>query len=137
MREVLWPGAPAEHEQEIRRFFAERDPNVAALVAERPNGGLGGFVEIGPPSYAEGCTRSPVAYVEGWYVDPDLRRRGVGRELIRAAEIWARANGYGEIASDAEIENVPSRRAHRALGYEEAAQLFCFRKELEEPPGSV
>ena len=48
--------------------------------------------------HAEGCTISPVAYIEGWYVDPDLRRRKVGSQLVHTAEAWARRQGLQEIA---------------------------------------
>lgn len=103
---------------------------VAVLVADRDDGSLCGFVEIGSRTYAEGCETTPVAFLEGWYVDPDARRTGVGRELIRAAEAWAVAHGYSEIASDTELENDVSLNAHLALGYEEVERQICFRKRL-------
>jgi aminoglycoside 6'-N-acetyltransferase I len=73
-----------------------------------------------------------VAYIEGWFVDADLRRRGLGAALVRAGEQWARKQGLREIASDAELENEISISAHKAIGYEEEARIVCFRKELEE-----
>jgi hypothetical protein len=42
-----------------------------------------------------------VAYLEGWYVDRDVRRHGIGAALVHAAEAWARERGYRELASDA------------------------------------
>ena len=72
----------------------------------------------------------PVAFLEGWYVDSDVRRTGVGTELIRAAEAWAVAHGYDEMASDTELENDVSLNAHLALGYEEVERQICFRKRL-------
>jgi len=103
----------------------------AVFVAVRPEGGLGGFLEASLRTYAEGCDSSPVGYIEGWYVDPDLRRQGVGRALLRAAEAWARAQGCQEMASDCRLDNEASWRAHLALGYEEAERLIHFRKRLE------
>lgn len=103
---------------------------VAVLVADRGDGSLAGFVEIGSRNYAEGCESSPVAYLEGWYVDPDARGRGLGRRLQRAAEAWAVANGYTEMASDAELQNDVSLKAHIALGFEEVERQVCFRKRL-------
>ena len=35
-----------------------------------------------------------------------------------------------EIASDAEIENEISIRAHKAIGYDEEVRIVCFRKGL-------
>lgn len=72
----------------------------------------------------------PVAYLEGWYVDPDVRRSGLGRRLLHAAERWAGANGFTEMASDAELHNAVSLRAHRALGFDEVERQVCFRKPL-------
>ena len=103
---------------------------VAVLVADRGDGALAGFVEIGSRTYAEGCASTPVAYLEGWYVDADARRAGIGRSLVQAAETWAVEHGYSEIASDTELTNEISRDAHLALGYEEIERQICFRKRL-------
>jgi aminoglycoside 6'-N-acetyltransferase I len=102
----------------------------AVFVAERPGGGLCGFVEASLRSRADGCDTTPVGYVEGWYVDEDMRRRGVGRALVEAAEAWARSKGCRQMASDAELWNDVSHRAHGALGFEEVARLVLFKKDL-------
>jgi aminoglycoside 6'-N-acetyltransferase I len=91
---------------------------------------LGGFVEVGERPYADGCDSSPVGYIEAWFVDDDLRRSGVGRALIAAAESWARDRGRSEVASDSEISNHGSIAAHQALGYEIAERHVCFVKKL-------
>ena len=101
-----------------------------SFVADRGDGTLGGFVEAGLRKYADGCDTSPVGYIEGWYVDADLREQGIGRALIQAAEAWAIDRGCTEMGSDTWIENVVSYRAHLALGYEEAERLIHFRKRL-------
>jgi GNAT superfamily N-acetyltransferase len=87
-------------------------------------------VERGSRDYAEGCLTSPVGYIEGWWVDPDVRGQGLGALLISAAENWARSRGYTEIASDADLNNAISQLAHRALGYEETQRIVCYRKQL-------
>ena len=71
-------------------------------------------------------------YIEGWYVDDDLRRAGVGGQLIGAAEKWALVEGHNEIASDTAIDNHRSAAAHKRLGYVEVDRAICFRKELSE-----
>lgn len=130
MRAALWPAET--HAAEVEAFLrGGAAPQLAAvLVAERPSRALAGFVEIGLRAYAEGCESSPVPFIEGWYVDEDARHGGVGRALIRAAEEWARKRGFLEIASDVELSNEPSQRAHRALGYEEVERLVCYRRSL-------
>ena len=128
MRRALWPAAG--HDGEVAAYFAGTIPG-ATFVAEGAAGGLAGFVEVGTRSYAEGCESRPVAYIEGWYVDPDARRSGVGTALIRAAETWARELGLREIASDVEPDNDASLQTHRALGYEEVGAIVCFRRVLD------
>src|SRR5690348_18316665 len=61
-------------------------PDAEVFVAERADGTLAGFVEVGARPYADGCDTSPVGYIEAWYVDPDARRRGRGRALIARSE---------------------------------------------------
>jgi aminoglycoside 6'-N-acetyltransferase I len=134
MRRVLWPEcSPTEHQGEIAGYL-EADAQ-AAFVAVRP-GGLCGFVEAALRPWAEGCVTRPVGYIEGWFVDPEFRRQGIGGWLIAAAEQWAREQGCIEMASDVEIGNTMSLDAHRALGYEETSRLIHLRKRLASGPAS-
>jgi aminoglycoside 6'-N-acetyltransferase I len=107
-------------------------PDGEVFVAERDDGTIAGFVEVGTRPYADGCDTTPVGYVEAWYVDPDVRRRGFGRALLAAAEEWARARGYTEIASDSQLTNTVSHAAHRRAGYNEVDRVVQFRKRLVE-----
>ena len=100
------------------------------FVAERDGGGLCGLIEVGVRDVAEGASSSPVAYIEGWYVDPDVRRTGVGRALVARAEEWARERGCTEMGSDTELDITLSQRAHEALGYAESERLVVFLKRL-------
>lgn len=101
------------------------------LVAEGEAGGLAGFVQAGLRSHADGCNpQRPVGFVEGWFVREEFRRRGIGKQLIEAAEGWARTHGCLEMASDALIDNQQSYDAHRALGFEVVDRCVHFRKTL-------
>ena len=132
MRVALWPeGHAAEHAAEIEQFFAGRlvEPLAVLLAVDQSDAPLG-FAELSIRRYAEDCLTDHVAYLEGWYVEPAARRRGVGRALVAAAEAWGRAQGCTEFASDALLDNEVSARAHRALGFQETVQIRCFRKVL-------
>lgn len=137
MRESLWPDESGSHTGEIEQFFAGtlRTP-LEVLIAIDDAGTALGFAELSIRNYAEDCETDRVAYLEGWYVEPAARRSGIGRALIAAAEEWARAQGCIEFGSDTLIDNALSAAAHRALGFEETAQIRCFRKALD-PPDNV
>jgi aminoglycoside 6'-N-acetyltransferase I len=118
----------AEHRQEMAEILAEEVGCV--LVAERPSTRLAGYVYVGSRKYAEGCTASPVAYLEEWFVAADARRQGVGKALIGATEVWARQNGFNELASDTTIDNEISLASHLALGFTEVERQVNFIKKL-------
>jgi aminoglycoside 6'-N-acetyltransferase I len=130
MRGILWPDESGDHERETQKFFTQTSNSLATFVIDRLDGRLGGFIELGQRPYAEGCSGSPVPFIEGWYVDEDLRGQGWGAALVEAGEQWARDLGFTEIASDTEIENEASIKAHKALGYSEETRIVCFRKTL-------
>lgn len=130
MRRALWPEIPPSEEVDDAANWLAR-PDTVVIVAVRPNDArLAGFAELGERSYADGCETSPVAYLEGWYVDEDVRRQGIGAALVRAGESWARQRGYRELASDALLENTTSHRAHLALGFSEVERAVRYRKAL-------
>jgi aminoglycoside 6'-N-acetyltransferase I len=130
LRSALWPHAlAAEHRSEMAEQLAN-EKLFAVLVADRGNGQLAGFLEASLRRYADGCNTSPVGYIEGWYVDDDVRRQSVGRQLVNAAEQWALAQGCQEMASDCDIDNDVSFRSHLAIGYTEVERAIHFRKSL-------
>lgn len=137
MREALWPSAADEHAREVEEYFGGSRRHAAeVLLACDTEGAPVGFAEVSIRTYAEGCASDRVGYLEGWYVAPGARRRGVGRALVQAAESWAIEQGCTEFASDTELDNAASAAAHRALGFEEVERAICFRKPLD-PPSSL
>jgi aminoglycoside 6'-N-acetyltransferase I len=129
MSEALLPGEPPEEYEAYIQALVRRNDS-AVFVAERPDGSVCGYVEVGARSYADGCATSPVGYIEAWYVDPDVRRAGYGGALLEAAESWARSRGYSEMASDALLDNAVSYSAHIRSGYSEVERIVQFRKAL-------
>jgi aminoglycoside 6'-N-acetyltransferase I len=135
MRRALWPeGRAREHRRDIDRYFAghRREPK-AVLVAVDANGSPLGFVELSIRNIVDSCDTDRVAYLEGWYVVPDARRRGVGAALIVAAEQWGVEPGCREFGSDSLVGNRVSRAAHLALGFDETGVVRNYRKDLARP----
>jgi aminoglycoside 6'-N-acetyltransferase I len=131
MRQALWPEEEPSHAAEIEQYFAGTlHMPLEVLLASVEDGTVAGFVELSIRNYAEDCVTDRVAYLEGWYVAPEFRRRGVGKALVAASEAWARSQGCTEFGSDAVLDNEVSAAAHRALGFEETVQIRCFRKAL-------
>jgi aminoglycoside 6'-N-acetyltransferase I len=129
MRRTLWPDCPNE------RHFLEMDQLLRSegivLLAEDADGRPLGFAEMTiRRDHVEGTCSAPVPYLEGWYVDPSHRNRGVGRALIDAAEKWALEAGLTELASDAETANDEGIRAHLSLGFREVGRSVHFVRPL-------
>ena len=132
---ALWPESPREeHHGELSALLENRTTPTLPLVhfvAETPDHHLIGFLEAGLRSHADCCdTAQPLGYIEGWFVDASYRRQGVGRQLIAAAEDWARGHGCREMASDGYIHNLLSQQAHESLGYEPVSRSVLYRKLL-------
>jgi len=130
LRRVLWPHHdPTELDAEAREIASHLE-TTPVFVAERPDGGLCGMVEVAIRREAIGCTTDRVGYLEGWFVDPAWRLRGVGGLLVEQAEAWARAQGCTEMASDMTPGYPASPGAHQALGYRDVKHTIHFRKPL-------
>ena len=130
LRSDFWPDSPEDHPSEIAQYFAEPPDRWICLVATEEGGPVLGFAEVGMRDYAERCRTSPVGYLEGIYVVPTARGEGVGRALFRAGQEWARGKGCTEMASDREIENEVSAAFHKAVGFDEAIRIVCYRQGL-------
>ena len=131
MRQELWPSPAGEHKEEIAAYFGEgiREP-LEVLLAVDDAGKAVGFVELNIRPFAEGCYSGRVAYIEGWFVRPDARRKGIGHALIQAAEEWGRSQRCTEMGSDAVLTNELSIALHGKFGFEVVERQVCFRKGL-------
>lgn len=130
LRTKLWDElSEDEHKTEMLDIY-EHSGTQLVLMVENDEKKLVGFLEASIRPFVEDCSTDQVGYVEGWFVEEEFRRSGIGTRLVRAAESWARSKGCKEMASDAEIGNDLSLKAHLSLGYEETSRLVHLRKDL-------
>jgi aminoglycoside 6'-N-acetyltransferase I len=115
----LWP----------KEFDGKMEKNETIFVSEE-KGKLNGFIALSVRPWVEGANISPCPHIEGWYVAPQFRKKGVGKKLVKHAETWAKKQGFLELTSDVEMENKISLLAHKALGFTPTYKIQYFSKKL-------
>ena len=98
-------------------YFVDHDPVAFVSLSLRND-------------YVEGTDSSPVGYLEGIYVKPNFRGRGIGREMVDFARKWAADHGCIQFASDCELDNEASRLFHGRLGFKEVNRCIFFVVDL-------
>jgi ribosomal-protein-alanine acetyltransferase len=94
----------------LRRFLkAAHRPMLVARIG----GKLAGYILISMNA------RSRAARIYSLAVDGHLARRGVGRELLRAGERYARAHGRAAMRLEVRYDNDAALALYRGLGYED------------------
>lgn len=131
MRHDLWPHLTVDaHADEIADLLLEPDRFIA-FIAREAGGEAVAFAEASlRQDYVNGCETTPVAFLEGIFVKPGHRRRGVAARLVEGVCAWARTGGVSELASDADIANSGSIAMHGALGFSETQRVVYFRRLL-------
>ncbi len=131
LRHALWPRhTPDDHRNEIRTLLDEPDTKIGFL-ARSQTARLMGFAEAAlRHEHVNGCSSSPVLFLEGVFVCPAHRHRGIARSLVAAVSRWGRSQGCLEFASDASLDNAASYAMHMALGFSETERVVFFRKPL-------
>ena len=130
LRRALWPDCSEEmHACETADYFADTVRQIIFVLTES-NGSLAGFAEFSVRDRVDGSCSDRVAYLEGWFVEADLRGSGWGRRLVEAGEHWAREQGLTELASDAELDQISAQHAHAALGFRETFRQVHYLKLL-------
>ena len=102
-------------EVSLREILADEDANLSVAVVD---GQVVGYC-LGFDHYAF-YTNGRTSFVEEIMVREDLRKRGVGRQLITCFEQWS-------ISRDSKLVGLVTRRAapfYQAIGYESSGTFF-------------
>ncbi len=103
----------------------------AVLVAEDEAGRRLGFVHV--ETAADFFTRERHGHVSTIVVAPDAEGRGVGVELLRAAEQWTRDRGYRLLTLNVFEANDRARRLYRRAGF--SIDTIKYVKTIAKPLG--
>jgi aminoglycoside 6'-N-acetyltransferase I len=111
LRTALWPDGAEDHPREVAQFFAGMidEPN-AAFIVENPAGKPIAILELSIREDVQGLEGKRAGYVEGLYVIPELRHRGIAADLLHTSLNWARENQCVAFASDRAERMVVYRR---------------------------
>lgn len=130
MFEAIEPSTPPDVltalEASFTAFASGRisDGRYRSWIAEasgRPIGSIGRIVEERPSTPKNPDGR--VGYLLNVYVDPEWRRRGVGRRLVETALAALHAEGVGAAALHASEEG---RAVYAAIGFEPSSEMRLF-----------
>ena len=88
------------------------------------------MVEISLRNIVDGCLSSPVAYLEGLYLEHDYRDKGYGNKVVNMIVDWCREKGFKELATDTELTNTKAQNFYRTLGFEELDTVVEFRIDI-------
>ena len=130
MRQALYTGVTeAFHLQEMESIFTS--PHMRCFLAKSEVGDdVIGLLELSLRNIVDGCSGSPIGYIEGLYIKPEFRGRGFGRALAAFAESWALGHGCEEIATDSELENTSAQGFFQGLDFGETWRIVQFKKIL-------
>src|SRR4030095_10974103 len=117
LRKRLWDATSEDDHKSEMVEIIDHPHSQFVLVAEHDDGRLIGFLEVSIRPFVEDCETDHVGYLEGWFVEPEFRKYGIGKELVKRGEGWAKSKGCTEMASDAEVGNAQSLDAHLSLDY--------------------
>jgi aminoglycoside 6'-N-acetyltransferase I len=130
LRVALWPDSAPDSDDDKQTLLGAPERYVV-LTFNDENGIALGFAEASiRADYVNGTRSSPVAFLEGLYVQPANRGQGIARQLVAGVQQWAEERGCTELASDALLDNHGSHAMHKALGFAETERVVYFLKSL-------
>ncbi len=124
LRHALWPDATVDTLSEEARNILSSDDETCFL-AVRHNLPIG-FAEVALHTGSSGR----YAHLEGWYVVPEHRGRGVGTELADHVEQWCLHRAIARLTSDTTRDYPLSPGAHARAGFRVLTELTIFVKDL-------
>jgi GNAT superfamily N-acetyltransferase len=121
-------GYPATSEEIGARLIAIDGTHTACvLVAERAQGVVVGWVHVARAAH---LTHDAEAEILGLIVAAVSRGAGIGAELLRIAEQWARSQGAARLGVRSRLERERAHRFYERAGYRRLKTQAVFVKPL-------
>lgn len=119
-------GFPATVEELRQRI--EALPRTDRLLLALVEDALAGYAHL---RVAHDLFAEESAEVIAIVVDQAYRRRGVGRRLIAAAEVWAKETGRSRLVLRTNVLSTPAHAFYVAMGFEQAETSLVFVRPLQ------
>jgi len=125
--EANLPGATSADFARFQASFtdtalANTGPNTKLIVAVDATDAIQGYIHLQPTK--DDVLQRDIGYISIIAVAESAAGQGIGRQLMQAAEDWAKEQGYPALALDVFASNASARRfyAHQGFG-EDSARL--------------
>ena len=116
------------------RFLVSQlaDPDYLVRVAEDSNE-IVGYVFAGVEGTSWRDLRGPCGFIHDVYVHEGVRRRGTGRELVRAAIEWIHSRGLTQVVLWSKAGNQAAQRLFASMGFRQTMIEMTLDGEPAEP----
>ncbi len=106
------------------------DPATAVLVAEA-GGDVIGYAYAAVEGYDYMALRGPAGVLHDLIVDPEHRRRGVGRLLLDATLEYLKSRGAPRVVLSTAEQNASAQRLFASVGFRRT--MIEMTRELDDP----
>jgi GNAT superfamily N-acetyltransferase len=120
-------GYPAEAREVLRRLRSLSTRGDCRILVAEADGAVCGWLQAQAVTTLETGLR---VEIQGLVVSGAVRRRGVGRDLVAAAEAWALELGAAAVVVRTNAKRLESQAFYGALGYAVSKSQVVFRKGL-------
>lgn len=127
----LWEDA---EEAELRIEFQQTLTSSKQKIILAKNSGqtLVGFAFISiRTDHVAGAEQPPTGYLEGIFIEPGYRKKGIAKKLVQLGETWLKKNNCTQMGSDTWLWNKESQEFHEKIGFREEERLVHFIKNIE------
>lgn len=129
-RETLYQDVTDSFHETEMDLILKSEIQTTFLIFESQTGSPIGMLELSLRNLVDGCLTSPVAYIEGIYLDQSCRGKGYGEKMVEFSKSWAIQNGCSELACDAELEDIDAQKFHKKMGFEETYKVVQYKMVL-------
>lgn len=110
----------------LERLLPDTDNAVFVFHNDDVVGSLSGWAHV----YGKHLIELEYAEIGGLVVDHESRRKGIGRQLMRKCEEWAREKGYKEIRLRSGGQRKEAHAFYEKIGYKNINWQQLFSKQM-------